>query len=66
VGNLMMARVREELDSITNRKKEDRIIILGMTSNTPAPENLEEKTWLRKLIYKLVELCQVHQKRLFL
>jgi hypothetical protein len=34
VDNLMMARVREELNLVTNTKKEDRIVITGLTSKT--------------------------------
>jgi hypothetical protein len=41
--NLLMARTREELDYISNSKKEDRIIITGLSSNTPMPLNHEEK-----------------------
>ena len=41
--NLLMARTREELDYISNSKKEDRIIITGLSSNTPMPQNHEEK-----------------------
>ena len=43
VDNLMMARVREELDLVTNVKKEDRIVITGLVCNIPSPENFEEK-----------------------
>ena len=44
MDNLMMARVREELDAITNTKKEDRVVITGMMSDSPAPEKfLREK-----------------------
>ena len=43
LDNLMMARVREELDLVSNTKKEDRIVITGLTSKTPMPEGFEEK-----------------------
>ena len=55
VDNLMMARVREELDLVTNTKKEDRIIITGLTSKTAKPEGYENrKEWLRKIIDTLL------------
>ena len=51
VDNLMMARVREELDLVANNKKEDRIVITGLTSGTPVPDNYEEKKkWLRNIV----------------
>jgi hypothetical protein len=38
IGNdLMFARVREEVDAGTNKSKEDRIVINGLTSATPLP-----------------------------
>lgn len=43
LDNLMMARVREELDLVSNTKKEDRIVITGLTSKTPMPDGFEEK-----------------------
>jgi hypothetical protein len=41
--SLVTARIREEIDFITNAKKEDRIIITGLTSKTPMPMQSEEK-----------------------
>ncbi len=38
----MMARIREKLDLITN-KKEYIIVITGMTCNIPMPENFNDK-----------------------
>ena len=53
--NLMMARVREELDLVTNSKKEDRIVITGLTSKTTKPEGYEDqKKWLRNIIDTLL------------
>ena len=55
VDNLMMARMREELDLVTNIKKEDRVIITGLTSNTPIPVNYDErKKWLRAIVDALL------------
>jgi hypothetical protein len=41
--NLIFARIREELDFISNAKKEDRVIITGLTSRDPCPVMFEEK-----------------------
>ena len=41
--NLMFARTREEIDAGTNRSKEDRIIINGLTSATPLPEDQRQR-----------------------
>ena len=55
VDNLMMARVREELDMATNIKKEDRIVIIGLSSKTPRPEGFEDrKKWIRSTIDELL------------
>ena len=43
LDKLMMARVREELDMVSNTKKEDRIVITGLTSKIPMPDGFEEK-----------------------
>jgi hypothetical protein len=36
-SNLMFARVREEIDTISNKAKEDRLVINGLSSATPLP-----------------------------
>jgi hypothetical protein len=36
-NNLMLARIREEVDTAANIKKEDRIILTGLKSKTPLP-----------------------------
>ena len=47
--NLIFARIREELDFTSNAKKEDRVIITGLTSKDPCPITFEEKKngWLK-------------------
>jgi hypothetical protein len=53
-NNLMMARVREEIDSIGNRSKEDRVVMSGLKSKTPMPaENKARITWLKELAMKI-------------
>ena len=41
--SMVMSRIREELDFASNTKKEDKIIITGLTCPTPAPALAEEK-----------------------
>jgi hypothetical protein len=41
--SMVTARIREELDFQANIKKEDRIIMTGVTSKTPMPNQAEEK-----------------------
>jgi hypothetical protein len=54
--NLLFARTREELDTSSNKAKEDRIVITGLTSTTPPPVDKElKKTWLRNLILEVIK-----------
>ena len=47
--------MREELDYISNSKKEDRIIITGITSKTPMPTSSEEKKkWLNDIVGEVI------------
>ena len=49
--NLIFARTREELDTIANKAKEDRIVMTGLTSSTPPPREWgPRKEWLRLLV----------------
>ena len=52
--NLMTARIREELDAIANTKKEDRIILIGLTNSIPMPSAPnEKKKWLNQMVCSL-------------
>jgi hypothetical protein len=51
--SLLMARIREELDAISNEKKEDRLIITGLSNGTPTPTNVE-KNWINEMIGNLL------------
>ena len=52
---LVTARIREELDFQSNTKKEDRIVITGLTSKIPSPASLEEKKkWLRDIVGEIL------------
>jgi len=54
--NLMFARTREELDTASNKGKEDRIVITGLTSTTPPPVDKDlKKTWLRNLVLEVIK-----------
>ena len=49
--SLVTSRIREELDAIANERKEDRLIISGMTNKTPSPTNLEDrKRWIDEMV----------------
>jgi hypothetical protein len=49
--DLLFARVREELDTMSNKNKEDRVVITGITTSVVAPVDQEErKVWLRSTV----------------
>ena len=49
--SMVMARVREEIDFNANIKKEDRLIMTGLTSATPMPAPADEKkAWLKNIV----------------
>ena len=49
--NLLFARIREELDFIANTKKEDRIVISGMSTTVPKPANqVEVRQWIDEIV----------------
>jgi hypothetical protein len=49
--NLVFARIREELDYLANVKKEDRVVVTGLTSTTAMPTGFEEgKKWIDDLV----------------
>jgi hypothetical protein len=49
--NLIFARDREELDYIVNEKKEDRLIITGLSNTIPMPMDAgEKKIWYGKMV----------------
>jgi hypothetical protein len=53
--NLLFARIREELYSISNRVKEDRVLITGITSSTPAPAGpTQRKKWLNNIVMSII------------
>ena len=41
--SLVTSRIREELDFLSNVRKEDRIVVSGLTSRTPMPNGAAEK-----------------------
>jgi hypothetical protein len=54
--NLMFARTREELDTASNKAKEDRIVITGLTSTIPQLVDKElQKTWLQNLVLDVIK-----------
>ena len=50
---LVSARMREELDAA---KREDRVVVTGLTSTSPPPVNfIERKKWFDTLVKALIE-----------
>ena len=48
--NMVLARIREELDFSANVKKEDRLIISGLSSNVARPVNeVDARRWIREI-----------------
>jgi uncharacterized membrane protein YgcG len=57
--NLMFARIREELDAAANLKREDRVVVNGVTSKNPLPtdnrQRLEKLKELAMEIFKEIK-----------
>jgi hypothetical protein len=54
--SLVMARIREDIDTISNTNKENKMIISGMVSKTPRPAGREEaRKWLREIVTEVLE-----------
>ena len=54
--SLMTAKLREDLDFMTNVKNEDRVILTGLTSTTPPPQNKDEKVlWIRNIASEFIK-----------
>lgn len=48
--NMIFARLREESDAVSNKSKEDRVIITGITSKEMPPTDPElRKVWIKKI-----------------
>jgi hypothetical protein len=55
-NNLMFARIREEIDFGTNKAKEDRVVMTGLTSKTPMPAESRAKIdFLKKLAMEIFQ-----------
>ena len=52
--NLMFARIREELDSAANLKREDRVVVNGITCKQPLPHDSRQR--LEKLKELVMEI----------
>ena len=54
--NKMLSRIREELDQISNMKKEDRVMMMGLTSTVPAPRlEIERNAWARQMVIEALK-----------
>jgi hypothetical protein len=52
--NMMFARIREELDAAANLKREDRVVVNGITSRTPLPvDNRQRLEKLKELAMEI-------------
>ena len=53
---MMFARIRDELDAISNSKKEDRIVVTGLTNSVPMPQSIDGKRkWLNEMVVGVLE-----------
>ena len=49
--SMVTARIREELDFISNTSKEDRLVISGLSSKSPKPAGLDEgRKWVKNIV----------------
>ena len=54
--DMMFARLREELDFIANTKKEDRVMVTGMTTLAPKPTGqVDARAWIREVAESTLE-----------
>jgi hypothetical protein len=54
--NLVMARLREDVDAISNANKEDKMIISGLSCKKPRPTGAEEaKKWLKDIVSEVLD-----------
>ena len=54
--SLMTAKLREDIDFMTNVRNEDRIVLTGLTATTPPPQKQEEKVaWIRNIAKEFVK-----------
>jgi hypothetical protein len=54
--NLLFARVREELDSMANKTKEDRLVLTGLTSRVAPPAGPgPRRDWLREIVTETIK-----------
>ena len=60
----MLADFKDELNAISNTKKENRIILTGLTNTIPMPTGVEErKVWLNNMITSTLNtICHVPQQ----
>jgi molybdopterin converting factor small subunit len=61
--NLMMARICEELDMFLNNRKEDRVVMTGLTNSVIMPhEGEEKKKWLQDMVKKILDVIEPNPK----
>jgi hypothetical protein len=58
--NLVMARMQEDIDSISNTNKEDKMLITGLTSKTPKPTGAEDaRKWLKDIVSEILDKIEI-------
>jgi hypothetical protein len=58
-NNLVLSRLREDVDCISNTNKEDKMIISGLSSRIPKPTgNVEIPTWLKNMVSDTLEAIE--------
>ena len=54
--DLAFARTREEMDALSNKEKEDRLIITGLTNSIPMPtDKAAAKIWLDDMVIDVIK-----------
>ena len=52
--------MREDIDSISNTNKEDRMLITGLTSKTPKPTGAEDaRKWLKDIVSEILDKIEI-------
>jgi hypothetical protein len=57
--SLVMARMREVIDTVSNINKEDKMVISGLSSKTPKPTAREETSkWLKEIVSHVLDFFE--------
>jgi hypothetical protein len=57
--SLVMARIREDLDTISNAAKEDKLMMSGLSSKIPKPTGKDEtRKWLKDIVSEVLNVIE--------